>query len=71
MEYNHPMGILGIDLHDLWDDLIEIAKITPADEADLDRIVTQHLHVVRTRETGNFLGQSLFMTPCKMPTSLP
>ncbi|KAJ4159901.1 uncharacterized protein LMH87_007838 [Akanthomyces muscarius] len=50
MNGNQPTAVLDIDLHDLWYKLIQVAKITPADEADADRIVAQ---VIRIRELGD------------------
>ncbi|KAM3466406.1 hypothetical protein MY5147_009036, partial [Beauveria neobassiana] len=49
MNYNGPIGVCEIDIHDLWYDVIKIAQITPADEANADRIVAQ---IIRIRELG-------------------
>ncbi|CEJ82664.1 hypothetical protein VHEMI02713 [[Torrubiella] hemipterigena] len=43
------LGVFEVDLHDLWYKLIAIAKVTPAKDAEADRIVAQ---VVRLRELG-------------------
>jgi hypothetical protein len=45
----HPISIFEIDIHDLWYLFIETAKITPANEADADRLVNQILYA---RELG-------------------
>lgn len=43
------LGVCEVDLHDLWYRLIAVAKVTPAEDAETDRIVAQ---VVRLRELG-------------------
>lgn len=50
MNGNSPMDVLDIDLHDLWYNLIHVAKMTPADKADADQIVAQ---IIRIRELGD------------------
>jgi len=51
--FNHHLCVGQVDerLHDLWDELIHIAKVTPADSAEHDRLVTL---VLEARELGSF-----------------
>jgi hypothetical protein len=49
VNYDHPVGYIEVDLHDLWYLLIETAKITPANEATAERLVHQ---VLLARELG-------------------
>lgn len=52
MKSAHPIGVFEVDLHDLWHKLIAVAKVTPADDAESDRIVAQ---VMRLRELGTLV----------------
>ncbi|TGO39328.1 hypothetical protein BHYA_0056g00390 [Botrytis hyacinthi] len=45
----HLIDVFEIDLHDLWYLFVETAKITPANEAEADRLVNQ---VIYARELG-------------------
>ncbi|KAF7935011.1 uncharacterized protein EAE98_003056 [Botrytis deweyae] len=45
----HLIDVFEIDLHDLWYLFVETAKITPANEAETDRLVNQ---VIYARELG-------------------
>lgn len=43
MGTDNPIAVFEVDLHELWDLLIEAAKLTPASDAAADRLVAQLL----------------------------